>query len=286
MNMQRVTTIPRPPRRPPESHKGTFGRALIVAGSPGMTGAAVLAGLGALRGGAGLVYVATPHSVWPVVASMEPSYLTIPLSVDEKGALKTSVANEILSALDGKDACGLGPGLGTTARVRKIVTTLYRQVALPMVVDADGLNCLSEQRDVLEHHAGPRILTPHPGEFARLVDMDARTVQAHREDLAIRFASEYRVVLVLKGHDTIVTDGDKVFTNTTGNPGMATGGTGDVLTGLLTALLAQKMAPFAAAQLAVYLHGRAGDLAAADLSEPGLIASDLARYLGPAWKTL
>jgi NAD(P)H-hydrate epimerase len=251
-----------------------------------MSGAAALSGLGALRGGAGLVYVATPRVLAATVSAIEPSYLTIPLCCNADGCLEPDAAGEIEAALPGKEALGIGPGLGTSLSVQEIVSNLYQALTLPMVVDADALNCLSEDRQILGQHAGPRILTPHPGEFARLIDSDIRSVQSRREEAAIEFARKQRVVVVLKGHQTVVTDGSRIFTNTTGNSGMATGGTGDVLTGLTTSLLAQKMAPFEAAQLAVFLHGRAGDLAAAELSEPGLIASDLPRFLALAWKSL
>lgn len=287
MILQRVTTLPHVPRRPADAHKGTFGRVLLVAGSTGMSGAAALCGLGALRGGAGLVYVATPRSILPIVAAVEPSYLTVPLSDDAHGRLKPSAVKEIHAALAGKDACGLGPGLGTSSGVQKVVVELYEQATQPLVVDADGLNCLSRQKEALGTHAGPRILTPHPGEFARLLlGSDIQTVQAHREELAARFAETYGVVVVLKGSGTIVTDGQRIYTNTTGNSGMATGGTGDVLTGLVTALLAQGFSPFDAARLGVFLHGRAGDLAAQALSQPGLIASDVAHSLAAAWNTV
>lgn len=284
MTISRVETLPPIPSRPAESHKGTYGRVLIVGGRAGMAGAAALAGLGALRGGAGLVYLAVPKSVISIVSSIEPSYLTLPLNVDVTGELIDSALVQIQQELVGKDACGIGPGIGTSDVVQSIVTTLYQEASLPMVVDADALNCLATKRECLAVHAGARILTPHPGEFARLIDSDIRTVQANREQLAAEFAAKHDVVLVLKGHRTIVTDGQRLYVNTTGNSGMATGGTGDVLTGLTTALLAQKMPPFEAAQLAVYLHGLAGDLAAQDLSEQGLIASDLPKYLPKAWQ--
>lgn len=284
MTISRVETLPPIPSRPAESHKGTYGRVLIVGGRAGMAGAAALAGLGALRGGAGLVYLAVPKSVISIVSSIEPSYLTLPLNVDVTGELIDSALVQIQQELVGKDACGIGPGIGTSDVVQSIVTTLYQEASLPIVVDADALNCLATQRECLAVHTGARILTPHPGEFARLIDSDIRTVQANREQLAAEFAAKHDVVLVLKGHRTIVTDGQRLYVNTTGNSGMATGGTGDVLTGLTTALLAQKMPPFEAAQLAVYLHGLAGDLAAQDLSEQGLIASDLPKYLPKAWQ--
>jgi len=255
-----------------------------------MAGAVALAGLGALRGGAGLVYLAVPKNIVNIVSAIEPSYLTLPLPSDQQGDLSSPARQQIQQELSGKSACGIGPGMGTSNVVQEIVTTLYRECSLPLVIDADALNCLAiHQRnsdETLTQHAGPRILTPHPGEFARLTNSDIPTVQSHRESMAIEFAGKHEIILVLKGHQTIVTDGNRLYLNTTGNSGMSTGGTGDVLTGLTTALLAQQLPPFEAAQLAVYLHGLAGDLAAKDLSQPALIASDLPRYLGPAWKTL
>ncbi len=286
MTLQRVTALPPPPVRPQDSHKGTFGRVLIVAGSPGMAGAAALSGLGALRGGAGLVYIAVPASIANTVSSVEPSYLTLPLPIDSEGRTTTSVIDVVMDALDGMNVCAVGPGLGTSDVAQQLVQKLYHDASLPVVIDADGLNCLVQAKVNFTSANGPRVLTPHPGEFARLISSDTKTVQSNREALAVRFADESKSILVLKGHQTIVTDGHRVYTNTTGNSGMATGGTGDVLTGLLSALLAQHMDPFEAAQLAVFLHGRAGDLAAEALSEPGLIASDLPRFLGPAWKSL
>jgi NAD(P)H-hydrate epimerase len=152
-------------------------------------------------------------------------------------------------------------------------------MAIPLVLDADGLNALADQPESLKNHAGPIIITPHPGEFARLLESDVPSVQSHRQELAGQFAEKYDVVVVLKGHGTVVTDGQRVFVNSTGNPGMATGGTGDVLTGLIAALLGQGLEPFGAAQFGVYLHGLAGDLAQVELGEVSLIASDLLTFL-------
>jgi len=283
---QSITALPELPVRPADSHKGTFGRVLIVAGSPGMSGAAALAGMGALRGGAGLVFVAAPASILPIVAAVEPSYLTVPLSVDQDGHLSDAALGEVWAAIDGKNACGLGSGMGARGITSEVILSLYTDAELPMVIDADALNCLAKNSDLFKQHSGPRLLTPHPGEFARMLRCDIAEVQAHREKLAIRFAEENQVVLVLKGSGTVVTDGARVYINTTGNSGMATGGTGDVLTGLMTALLAQKMEPFEAAQLAVYMHGCAGDLAASQFSQPGLIASDLPQALCRIWLML
>jgi NAD(P)H-hydrate epimerase len=279
-------SIPTLPARPDESHKGTFGSVLIIAGSRGMSGAACLAGLGALRGGAGLVSVAVPAGIQGIVASSEPSYLTIALPEDDQGRINRLAAPDILARAQHATAIAIGPGWGRSPDLIELVNLLYAQVERPLVVDADALNSLAAAPagSSPTPPVAPRILTPHPGEFARLVGADTKAVQSDRETLAVEFARAQGVIVVLKGHDTIVTDGEKVAINTTGNSGMATGGTGDVLTGLIVALLAQGMAPFAAAHLAVHLHGLAGDLAAAEVGKPGMIASDLPRYIGKAWR--
>ncbi len=280
--MRLIDQLPTAPVRPAVAHKGTFGRVLIIGGSRGMSGAPSLAGLGALRGGAGLVYVAVPSEILPIVAAIEPSYLTIPLATDEEhGCLSTDGLTGLRKACEGKDAIALGPGLGQSRGVAAIVNSLFTELPQPMVVDADALNVLASQKA-----AGQRILTPHPGEFARLIGSDIATVQSQRAKLAAEFAATHGVIVVLKGQGTVITDGDRVAINRTGNPGMATGGSGDVLTGLIAALLAQGMPAFEAAQLGAHLHGLAGDLAAVELSLPGLIASDLPRFLTQAWRKL
>lgn len=299
--MRLIETLPSPPIRPGDAHKGTFGRVLIVGGSRGMSGAPSLAGLGALRGGAGLVFVAVPSEILPIVASIEPSYLTIPLATDEDyGGLSADGLTGLRKACDGKDAVAIGPGLGTSRGVTAIVNSLVAELPQPMVVDADALNVLAgagssspltlalspKGRGNKAARRGTRILTPHPGEFARLIGSDIATVQRQRAKLAAEYAAANSVILVLKGQGTVVTDGDRVAINRTGNPGMATGGTGDVLTGLIAALLAQGLEPFEAAQLGTHLHGLAGDLAATELSQPGLIASDLPRFLPQTWQRL
>lgn len=281
----RDDVIPKPPARPGDSHKGTYGSALVVAGSAGMSGAAILSGVGALRSGAGLVFLAVPDAILSIVAGAEPSYLTIGLPSDASGHIGDG-ASVLRQAIHGKSAVAIGPGLGQSATLQSIVSDLYTTCELPLVVDADGLNLLAETGREMSHHAGARILTPHPGEFGRLIGRTASEVQEHRQTLAIEFARRHQVVLVLKGHGTVITDGDRTAVNQTGNSGMSTGGTGDVLTGLIVGLLAQGMPPFDAARLGVHLHGLAGDLAAAELTQPGLIASDLPRFLGAAWKNV
>jgi NAD(P)H-hydrate epimerase len=278
-----VTEVPVLPPRQADAHKGDFGRVLAVAGGRGMSGAAVLCASAALRGGAGLVRLAIPQSLLPLVAPANPCYMTAPLAEDPDGRTAAAAAEDLLEHLAWATAAAIGPGLGRSSELPGLLAELMAGTALPLVLDADALNNLSADLTPLKNYAGPLILTPHPGEFARLAGCDAAAVQANRRDLAVRFASEHSVVLVLKGHATVVTDGRRVYVNTTGNPGMATGGTGDVLTGLTAALLAQGLETFAAAVLAVYLHGLAGDLARDERGEASLIASDLLEYLPRAF---
>ncbi|MCA8998039.1 MAG: NAD(P)H-hydrate dehydratase [Planctomycetaceae bacterium] len=283
-DLQHVTQLPLIPPRPEDGHKGSFGKVMIVAGSRGMSGAAALAGLGALRGGAGLVYLAVPRFIVNAVAAIEPSYLIIPLLNDIYGRLRVRARRKLYRKLEGMDAVAIGPGLRQSLRTQRLIRKVIPRVQVPLVIDADGLNALVDHLDLLAGAPAPRLLTPHPGEFARLIGQDIGTVQANRKQLATEFARTHDVVLVLKGQGTVVTDGHRVYINTTGNSGMATGGTGDVLTGLLTAILGQGFSPFEAAQLATFLHGLAGDIAAEELSPPGMIASDLPRFLPQAWK--
>lgn len=287
MDIERITELPKPPARPADGHKGTFGKVLIIGGSVGMSGAAALAGLSALRGGAGLVFVAVPEPVLPAAAAFEASYLTISLPADADGRIAGDAASALMERIDEFDAVAIGPGIGRSSALTELVRTLFIESPVPLVVDADGLNALAEAAGrTLPGRKGARILTPHPGEFARLIGGDVATVQSRREELAVEYAAANNLVLLLKGPGTIITDGKRLAVNTTGNPGLATGGSGDVLTGLIASLLGQGLPPFEAAQLGAHLHGLAGDLAAEELSQPGLIASDLPRFLPFAWKRL
>lgn len=257
---------------------------LVIAGSRGMSGAACLAATAALRGGAGLVTAAVPDSIQSLVAGFEPSYLTAGLPDDDRGRIRTAARDRVRELLSGQSAVALGPGLGQSPGLLELVTELYDTVAVPLVLDADGLNLLAQRPYVLKRAADrpPRVLTPHPGEFSRLTGLDTAAIQADRERHAVEFARKHGVTIVLKGKGTVVTDGRRLSVNSTGNSGMATGGTGDVLTGLVAALLTQ-LPPFEAARLAVHVHGVAGDLAAEELSKPGMIASDLLSRVGQAW---
>jgi NAD(P)H-hydrate epimerase len=284
-HLQLVSNIPTPPARRDDAHKGDFGRTLIIAGSRGMMGAACLAATSALRGGAGLVTVAVPASALPIVASYEPSYLTLGLPEDEHGRIRQSAMQSLNEVLSRQTSVAVGPGIGQSAGLLELVVELYGTLPLPCVFDADALNLLAKRSFLVKRSPGapPRILTPHPAEFARLTGKTVDSIQADRTGSAAEFAKSNQVIVVLKGSNTVITDGTKVAINTTGNSGMATGGTGDVLTGVIASLLAQGMPAFEAAHLGVHLHGLAGDLAAEELSRPGMIASDMLHFLGRAW---
>jgi len=283
-----VIELPQLPQRSERAHKGMFGRVLIIGGSRGMSGAVCLAGLGALRGGAGLVFLAVPHGIVPIVAAAELSYLTIPVPEDNHGRIGHGARKMLVDAVAKNDVVALGPGLGMSDDLIELVKFLYLSVEQPIVVDADGLNALASSSGGVDKRSGsfPCVLTPHPGEFARLLGTEIKTVQNNREQLTVDFAKNHNLVLVLKGHRTVISDGSRLAINTTGNSGMATGGSGDVLTGLIAALIGQGMQAFEAAQLGTHLHGLAGDLAAAEHSKSTMIASDLPKYLSRAWQQL
>jgi ADP-dependent NAD(P)H-hydrate dehydratase len=277
-----VTTLPPWPRRPLDSNKGTFGRALIIAGSRGMSGAALLAAKSCLRGGAGLVKIACPSDTQAIIAAGEPCAMTVPLPQTDAGVFANDAFASWLTLQEASDVVALGPGLGRGVSIDVMVASFIAQRTKPMVLDADGLNAMVGQDAAWRKSALPIVITPHPGEFARLTGLTVKDVQAKRQELATAFAQKTGVVVVLKGAETVVTDGEQVYINDTGNPGMATAGAGDVLTGLVAALLAQGFAPFAAAQLAVNRHGRAGDLARDTIGEVSLIATDIVEFLPKA----
>jgi ADP-dependent NAD(P)H-hydrate dehydratase len=277
-----VTTLPRLAARAADSNKGDFGRVMVVAGSRGMSGAAILCGRAALRGGAGLVKVAVPHEILPIVAMGDPCYMTVPLAQDADGQLDFAALTEIFDQEQAQTVVAVGPGLGRGSQVARLLPELVGKATRPLVLDADGLNAFAGRAGMLHTASVPLIVTPHPGELARLLGIDIRAVQAQRDERAMRFARDHGALVVLKGHATVVTDGRRLYRNTTGNPGMATGGTGDVLTGLIAALVGQGLEPFAAAQLGVYLHGRAGDLARDQLGAVSLIATDVLDFLPAA----
>jgi hydroxyethylthiazole kinase-like uncharacterized protein yjeF len=271
--------------RGPDAHKGDFGRVLLVAGSLGMTGAAVLAARGALRAGAGRVTVATPASVQPVVAALGVEFMTVAL-LDANGVCRPEAVDQVLTL--GADVVAVGPGLGSGAPVSAFVRDLIERCDLPLVLDADALNaCAGDAAVLAGRDDRPIVITPHPGEMARLLGCSTDDVQANRLGLAVEFATAHHVHVVLKGYRTIIATPDgQAFVNPTGSPGMATGGSGDVLTGMLAAWLAQLMDPGPACQLAVYLHGAAGELADADEGEVSMTAGDVVSHIGDALQEL
>ena len=269
------------PRRDPEGHKGTFGKVLCVCGSVGYTGAPIFAGRGAVRTGSGLVFLAVPESVWPVAAVKSDEAMPFPVP-EAEGRLSLLAEEPIRRRAESCDAvligCGLGRGWQTDALVRKLLT-----IEKPLVLDADGLNALSGREELLQKRAAPTILTPHEGEFLRL----GGGLSAGREAAAAAFSEKYGVYLVLKGHRTVVAAPDgRLAVNGTGNSGMAKGGSGDVLAGMILSLLGQGCEAFAASCAGVWLHGRAGDLAAADKGERGMTPTDLLEQIPYAMKDL
>jgi len=282
--MQVIETIPKLEPRAADAHKGDFGKVCIIAGSLGMSGAAALAGRSALRAGAGLVRVATPKSVLPIVASIEPSFTTSPLPEDNSGRISNKAVNIILEAVGQNDAVAFGPGVGTSGALRLILETLLGQEDLKLVVDADGLNNLAGIKDWPGKLKAKLIITPHPGEMKRLWSgLFREPLPDQRQQQALQLAQRTNAVVALKGAGTVVTEGEKVYINKTGNPGMATAGSGDVLTGVITALLGQGLSELDAAILGVYVHGLAGDIAVEKRGQVGMITTDIIDTLPEAF---
>ena len=277
------------PPRPAASHKGSYGRVLVVAGSTGMTGAAALASEAALRAGAGLVTLATPKHLNPILEGLLPEVMTLPLPETEAGSLTVSATSAILEfAEKTKSVLAIGPGLSQHPETVLFVHQLIREnreqeLGLRMVIDADGLNALAQDRNILSLLDRETVLTPHPGEMARLTGASVSTLEKDRIHTAQQFASEHSLTLVFKGAPTVSADANgDAWINSTGNPGMATGGMGDVLTGVIAGLMAQGIASETAAALGIYLHGLAGDIAAETLGMHGLIASDVLKAVPQA----
>jgi ADP-dependent NAD(P)H-hydrate dehydratase / NAD(P)H-hydrate epimerase len=270
------------PQRRADSNKGTYGHLLVIAGSRGKSGAAALAGLAALRSGVGLCTVATPENALSDVLGHAPELMG--LGLDDDKPLGPLHLEALLEAAEGKDALVLGPGIARGKKTHQLIAQLLERFPGPVVLDADGLNAVAGRLDVLRAAQGPLVLTPHPGEMARLSGLSVAEIQSNRVEVARDFARAHRVVLVLKGARTVVASPDgRARVNPTGNPGMATGGTGDVLSGVCGALLAQGLAPVDAASTAVYAHGLAGDLEQEWRGDLGLIASDLLSGLTSVW---
>lgn len=258
------------PDRNPWGHKGDFGKLLLLCGSRGYTGAAFFAAMGALRAGAGLVFLGVPESIYGIEAVKLNEPVIFPLP-DAGGRLSADAVPEILTRLHQMDAVLVGPGLGQSEGTLAVVRAVLENAQCPVVVDADGINVLSAHRDLLRGRKSPTILTPHDGEFARLGGVIGEDRMAAAADLA----EELGCVVLLKGHETCITDGVNGYINPTGNPGMAVGGSGDVLAGVITALLGAGLPPLEAAACGAWLHGAAGDRCAAELGQYGMLPTDM-----------
>ncbi len=272
LNHQKVLNIL--PDRKPDSHKGNYGRNLLLCGSTGFTGAAALAAMGALRCGAGLVYLGVPKSIYEIEAVKLTEPIVFPLP-DVNGKLSEESIPEILAMLPNMDAVLIGPGLGRGDGVFAVVKAVLENCTAPVVLDADGINVLSAHIDILRERTGVTILTPHDGEYARI----GGNLEIDRVTSAVGFAKENGVILLRKGHRTIITDGDICYCNTTGNPGMAVGGCGDVLAGMITTLVGQGIAPITATACAAWLHGAAGDLCSNEIGQYGMLPTDMLQVL-------
>ena len=277
-------------KRNKNSHKGNFGHIFILAGSLGMSGAAVLAAgaaVAALRSGAGLVTVGLPKSLLPIVAGFQPELMMLPLTENKNGSLSKQASNLINKFLKKVDLLLIGPGLSGNVQTKQLVRKLIIDAKKKMVVDADGLNALVGHVKRLKKAASKNemIFTPHAGELARLVGSSAKEIQKNRSKFAKQFAKTHKVVTVLKGYKTVVASPEgKLYINNTGNSGMSTAGSGDVLSGIITAFFAQGLNSFDAAKYGVYIHGKAGDLAVSEKTQLGLVASDIIEYLPQALK--
>ena len=258
------------PDRDPFAHKGDFGKILLLCGSRGFTGAAYLAAMGTLRIGAGLVYLGVPESIYAIEAVKLTEPVVFPLP-DDGGKLSAEGIPDILERLPKIDAVLIGPGLGQSEGTFAVVKAVLENAKCPVVLDADGINVLSAHRDILRGRTYPTILTPHDGEFRRI----GGTLEDNRTASAESFARDTGCILLLKGHETLITDGKSSYINHTGNPGMAVGGSGDLLAGIIVSLLGQGLEPLKAAACGAWLHGAAGDICAGELGQYGMLPTDM-----------
>ena len=272
LNHEKVLSIL--PNRDPFAHKGKFGKILLLCGSRGYTGAAALSAMGALRSGAGLVFLGVPESIYAIEAVKLSEPVVFPLP-DAGGTLSPDAVPEILERLPKMDAVLIGPGLGQSDGAFAAVKAVLENFTGPVVVDADGINNLSRHKDILRDRTDPTILTPHDGEFVRL----GGVIGKDRAESAAALAKDTGAMVLLKGHRTVITDGESCYVNHTGNPGMAVGGSGDVLSGIIVSLLGQGIAPLEAAACGAWLHGAAGDRCAAEIGQYGMLPTDMLEVL-------
>lgn len=262
------------PDRSPDSHKGDYGKILLLCGSRGYTGAAALAAMGALRSGAGLVYLGVPESIYAIEAVKLTEPVVFPLP-DQYGKLSADALVQLGDILPRMDAVLIGPGLGISEGTSQIVQYILKEAKCPVVLDADGISMAASHKDILRERTSATVLTPHAGEFSRLTG----TMPADRVSDAKDAARDMNVIMVLKGHETVITDGKCCYINNTGNPGMAVGGSGDVLAGVIVSLLGQGVDPLQAAACGVWLHGAAGDVCAESIGQYGMLPGDMLNVL-------
>ncbi len=285
--MQTVTEIAKLPARETDSHKGTFGKVCIIGGQLGMPGAPSLSATAALVSGAGLVRIAVPESILNTVASFDPCCTTIPLAENKDGQISEKATAAAIELAKDNDVIAVGPGLGTSRGARRVVNALIEQQDLRLIIDADALNCLAKETAWHERKKASVILTPHPGEMARIwKSVFRKDLPIDRYNQAIMLANATGCTVVLKGAATVVAGDEKIYVNTTGNPGMATAGSGDVLTGVIAAIAGQGLSCFDAAQLAVYIHGLAGDIAADKRGQISTTAKDILKKMPKAFMTI
>ena len=275
------------PKRKIDAHKGDLGHVLVIAGSYGYTGAAYLTSQAAMLSGSGLVTLAVGKGIYPILATKLTEVMVRPYIETKDGSLSLMAEKDILAFSEKCDCIALGPGISQNRETIALTQDLITKITKPLVIDADGLNALAGRAELLKKAKAPLVLTPHPGEFSRLTNKTKDEIHDDRKELALGFANEYNTVLVLKGHETVVASpGGEWYINKTGNPGMATAGCGDVLTGIITSFIGQLVDPFVASCLGVYYHGLAGDQAAAEKGMVSLLASDLLQKLPYVLKTL
>lgn len=262
------------PQRKLDTHKGDYGKILLLCGSRGYTGAAALSAKAALRTGAGLVFLGVPESIYAIEAVKldEPVVFSLP---DKNGMLSCDAVNYILERLPNMDALLMGPGLGQSSGTQAVILEVLKKFSGPVILDADGINVLKPHKDVLRGRTSPTIITPHAGEFQRF----GGSINTDRVQAAAAMANDLGIIVVLKGHETVITDGKTYYVNSTGNPGMAVGGSGDVLAGIIVSLLGQGLMPLEAAAAGAWLHGAAGDICAQEIGQYGMLPSDMIEVL-------
>lgn len=261
------------PNRADDAHKGDCGKLLLLCGAKGYTGAAYLAAMGALRSGAGLIFLGVPESIYQIEATKLNEPVVFPLP-DREGKLSEDAIPEILDRVSRVDAVLIGPGLGQSEGVFQVVKAVLEHAFCPVVLDADGINVMAAHKDILRGRTRPTILTPHAGEFARLGGRSG-----DRRSAAEEMAREIGCIVLLKGHNTVITDGNTTYINPTGNPGMAVGGSGDVLSGIIVSLLGMEISPLKAAACGAWIHGAAGDICAAEIGQYGMLPTDMVNVL-------